>query len=624
MIIKQKQIFYSIGLSLAGLLSLLGLIFFITVFIDGANSLENASLAIADKRSIVLTAVPKEKAFYDTAMDFASRTEIEKNGAVAMITSHHLLAGDVIARTYDAIADDPDMVVIIGPNHFNAGNHNILTADADWGTPYGRIDAAGSLVNKIRKEGLAAVDNKVFINEHAITSQVAFVKYFFPRAKILPLILKSAITAAETAALTDWLHGNLSAGRTLMIASLDFSHNQGLAQTRQNDLASIGLINAEDYENFNKINVDSRAALYVVMRYSDLAGARFKLLENTNSAELADMPEQENVTSYITGLFVISSATAAKTDNPVGGLNFLFFGDLMLDRHVGENIKKNGLGHIFAGLAADDPEFFSGYDLIGANLEGAVTDLGAHYQPEQVYDFAFAPKLISQLHDYNFTYFNIANNHLSDQGARGIIETENNLSESDFLFAGCADDEIGDCSATTTLINGIRIGLAGFSMVYKEPDIERMAAIISNLAVLSDAVIVNMHWGVEYEHQFSRRQQEIARKLVDSGADIIIGHHPHVVQGMEIYKNKPIFYSLGNFIFDQYFSPDTQEELGVKIIRRKNETAIELIPLLSTGSRLQIMDPEKKEAFLNRFAAWSYLDGLDLSAVKNGQLNINN
>jgi poly-gamma-glutamate synthesis protein (capsule biosynthesis protein) len=153
---------------------------------------------------------------------------------------------------------------------------------------------------------------------------------------------------------------------------------------------------------------------------------------------------------------------------------------------------------------------------------------------------------------------------------------------------------------------------------------EQMAGIISKLAAGSDLVIVEMHWGTEYEHQFSRRQQEIARKLVDNGADIIIGHHPHVVQGMEIYGNKPIFYSLGNFIFDQYFSPDTQEELGVKITWQKNEIAIELIPLFSTGSRLQIMETEKKETFLNRFAAWSYLDGLDLSAVKDGQLDIYN
>ena len=112
-----------------------------------------------------------------------------------------------------------------------------------------------------------------------------------------------------------------------------------------------------------------------------------------------------------------------------------------------------------------------------------------------------------------------------------------------------------------------------------------MEKIISVLASATDMVIVNMHWGREYEHQYNKRQQEIAQALVDRGADMIIGHHPHVVQGMEIYHNKPIFYSLGNFIFDQYFSADTQEELAVEAVIDGEGMELVLHPLKSRASR---------------------------------------
>ena len=137
------------------------------------------------------------------------------------------------------------------------------------------------------------------------------------------------------------------------------------------------------------------------------------------------------------------SAESGQADIPPGqlppgpeerSLRLLFFGDLMIDRHVGEKITKYGFDYPFADIKRTTPDFWSGYDLISANLEGAATDRGAHYKPDQAYDFAFAPELIKKLHNYNFSFFNLANNHLADQGERGIIETENNLQKSGFLI----------------------------------------------------------------------------------------------------------------------------------------------------------------------------------------------
>ncbi|MFH1713281.1 MAG: CapA family protein, partial [Candidatus Jacksonbacteria bacterium] len=165
-----------------------------------------------------------------------------------------------------------------------------------------------------------------------------------------------------------------------------------------------------------------------------------------------------------------------------------------------------------------------------------------------------------------------------------------------------------------------KIGMAGFSMVYSQFDVESAQEVIRQLAAETDLIIVNIHWGAEYEHQFNQTQQSIAHKLIDAGADIIIGHHPHVAQGMEIYQNKPIFYSLGNFVFDQYFSPDTQEGLALGVNITDDERHFFLFPIQSHLSQVELMTGKTKQEFLRRFAEWSMADIDYLEEIQNGRM----
>ena len=320
---------------------------------------------------------------------------------------------------------------------------------------------------------------------------------------------------------------------------------------------------------------------------------------------------------------------AAVTIDPVSEpvirtANFLFTGDIMLDRNVGNVITDKGFGFLLDTLAGDENRFFRGVDLVSANLEGVVTNNGAHYPPEAGIDFAFSPSTVAQLKRYGFNYFTVANNHSLDQGQRGWKETGANLSQLGFLFSGCPDSGVGECSATTIQLDGIKVGLAGFSMVYNPFDLNEAAAVISSLASSTELVVVNVHWGTEYEHQFSAAQQAVAHRLVDAGADLIIGHHPHVVQGVERYAGKLIFYSLGNFIFDQYFSPDTQQGLVVGIAASIVEPGAEatyhayLYPVQSTRSQLSLMVDVAKERFLQQLASWSKLEA---GEVEDGVVN---
>ncbi len=297
-------------------------------------------------------------------------------------------------------------------------------------------------------------------------------------------------------------------------------------------------------------------------------------------------------------------------------IKIAFFGDVMIDRNVKNKIDKNSFNYLFAKVASSSKwQDVLESDAIVANLEGAVTDKGAHYKPDMSYDFAFAPERIEELRDYGFDTFNIANNHLADQGESGIIETSKNLDELGIFYFGCHDRQVGECSIKTKEINGRKIGWAGFSMVYGKLDEELAIDKIKHLASSTDLVIVNMHWGVEYEHHFNKAQQTLAHKLIDAGADIIIGHHPHVVQGMEIYKKRPIFYSLGNFIFDQYFSLDTQQGLGVLLEINDDNFDIILLPIKSKASQISWMDQKEKDIFLEEVVSWSLLQAEDVDQI---------
>lgn len=314
------------------------------------------------------------------------------------------------------------------------------------------------------------------------------------------------------------------------------------------------------------------------------------------------------------------AASRQRGEEKTPHLRLLFFGDLMLDRHIGEKIKEKGFPYLLENL--DEKKFFHGYDLIGCNLEGAVTDKGAHYNPAISYDFAFAPEIISNLKKYNFNFFNLANNHFADQGERGIIETRKNLDNLGFYYSGCPDGQIDVCSEKIIEIKGKKIGMAGFSMVYQKIDEAKAARMIRELAETTDLVIVNIHWGQEYEHQFNKIQQETARALIDAGADVIIGHHPHVVQGLEVYKNKPIFYCLGNFIFDQYFSRETQEGLAIGITLAGNKIEINLFPNYSEFSQAQLMAGERKNIFLSWLADNSKADDNLKKEIKAGKIEL--
>ncbi len=510
------------------------------------------------------------------------------------ISPHHLVASDMIAEVISHLLNKKiKTIFLIGPNHDELGNFRALSSEYIWETEGGVLYPDLKKIDELTKKDLVMVDDTVVSHDHSITSLIPYLKNYAPKAKIVPIVLSRNYSLDDLDKLAEELNVYLKDDENALLFSIDFSHYLDSKLASEKDKETLAFIKNYDYENIMKLtndNVDCPSCLSLLLMIDNENGKnKMEVLQNTNSGEMFGEKNNET-TSYFTMLF---KSPKEKIKEPI---RMLFFGDLMLDRYVGSKINAKGFDFLFEKV---DKEFFSEYNLVSANLEGAVTYLGNHYPPQKDYDFAFDPETVKKLKDYNFNFFAIANNHLTDQGEQGVEETQKNLDKLGFNYSGCRDGEVGDCSSKIIEINGKKIGMVSLSIVGRMVDSTKTEELLQGLKKKTDFIVVNIHWGEEYKG-VNITQKNFAHKVVDLGADVIIGHHPHVVQEIETYKGKKIYYSLGNFIFDQYFSKETQEGLAVGLEINKKKIEYSLYPFKSQQSQVELLEGSEKDEFIKR------------------------
>jgi gamma-polyglutamate biosynthesis protein CapA len=279
----------------------------------------------------------------------------------------------------------------------------------------------------------------------------------------------------------------------------------------------------------------------------------------------------------------------------------LFVGDLMLDRYNRELISQKNEEWMTQKVG----DLFAVNDLNVANLEGPVTDndsisIGSEEGSKENYIFTFNPESTNKFLKYNnIKLLNLGNNHILNFGRDGFSQTKDFIYQNNFESFGDIRGEAGDYLVKN--INGFEITFISYNQ-FGGKGVEEIIKIVKEAEGKSDFVIVYTHWGVEYELEETESQRQKAHQFVDAGADLIIGSHPHVIQSVEIYKEKAIFYSLGNFIFDQYFSPDTMTGLGVKVFLQENgKIEFSLMPFeLRRNGQLEFADEQEKRSLLER------------------------
>jgi len=314
-------------------------------------------------------------------------------------------------------------------------------------------------------------------------------------------------------------------------------------------------------------------------------------------------------------------------------------GDILLDRGVYETLRVKGRGPDFpfaggtaeitsrcrncsplgwdlprtrrTGNAGSVREVISGADLAMANFENPAPNRFTWHTSKTV--FTADPTLIDGLVKAGIDYVSIANNHIGDAGNNGILQTIANLKKRGLRYSGAGKDLAAAQKPAILDANGTKVAILaydaiapGYHAAKGEPGSSKLtikavqAGVKAARKAGAKVVIVFPHWGVEYHYSPFQNQQRLARQIIDAGADMIIGNHAHYAAAVEVYKGKPIWYALGNFVFDQTWSEPTMEGITLELTFQGAQLRqIRMRPhIILDKAQPNFMDPAKDGRFV--------------------------
>lgn len=274
----------------------------------------------------------------------------------------------------------------------------------------------------------------------------------------------------------------------------------------------------------------------------------------------------------------------------------LFVGDILLSRKVERYMHTKGADYPFLGVR----DLFKNRAAVLVNFEAAVPQIHVP-TPDMTTKFSVSSSILPILSSVGITHASLANNHANDFGRSAYLNTKRELELNQVIAIG-DPTAISSSSQTVIKLGKYRVGIVAIHAVFSEPNKEQLQKEIILLSTVSDLQIAYIHWGTEYQIKHSKSQEIIARSLIDLGIDAIIGHHPHVTQDIQLINGVPVFYSLGNFIFDQYFSPSVQQGYALSLLMRDQSLVFDIFPVssLNTQSQPSVMkDTEKNQFLLN-------------------------
>ena len=309
---------------------------------------------------------------------------------------------------------------------------------------------------------------------------------------------------------------------------------------------------------------------------------------------------------------VSSAAVAASTAAADVEVTLTAVGDVRLDGPVAAIAAKDGdaaPSRAVKELLAADIEF--------ANLETPVTGRGA--KTPKTWNFRAKPAYLNIVKEAGFTVLNIANNHVWDYGRDGFLDTLKALEKGGWTYVGGGRDRAAAEEVRLFEFEGLTVGLLGLTSTHPEAgwagknkpgvaysDYARLPDIVGRAKKRCDVLVVSFHGGTELADAPNDIQKAVAHAAVDAGADLFLGHHPHVLQPVELYKGKPVFYSLGNFLFVSP-TPTTRPTVIARFrLAKDGVRRIDLTPLDTNYGRPKPASAEfaaAARAALNRLGA---------------------
>lgn len=269
-------------------------------------------------------------------------------------------------------------------------------------------------------------------------------------------------------------------------------------------------------------------------------------------------------------------------------LTITFTGDLLLDRGIREVIDHRGVDRLFSPYV---DSVFQSSNLVVANLECPVTKI---VQPMyKQYIFRGEPEWLSALKVHGITHLNLANNHSIDQGREGLLDTKKNIEEAGMIPVGAGKNMqeaaepvvLADAPRRVYLLTSLRMALENYAYLPDKPCVSQESndSLLQRIRRLRAddphcLIILSLHWGGEHTLHPIPMQRQQAHEYIDAGADALICHHTHTLQSIEEYHGKPIYYSIGNFIFDQR-KPINSEACMVKVTVTADSVTYETLPI---------------------------------------------
>lgn len=352
--------------------------------------------------------------------------------------------------------------------------------------------------------------------------------------------------------------------------------------------------------------------LIVIFAVKGIAGKKSDS-EKAPKKKTAEKPKIDTSNVKVKNLVINTEKKKSKSGGPVS-VTISSMGDCTLGTDIYFDPSKN----LNAFYKTQGPDYFfknvrsilEEDDLSIINFEGTFTT--SEHRAEKRFAFKADPEYVKILTGSSVEAANLANNHSSDYGKDSLTDTKAALDEAGIATFGFEEVNILE-------VNGIKVGLAG---IYELAEHEKKKKQVKeNIAALKEAgadlIIVNFHWGIEKDYVPNEVQKMLAHLAVDEGADLVIGHHPHVLQGVEKYKDKYIAYSLGNFCFGGNSNPqdkDTmifQQTFTFEDGKLKKDDNTNMIPcsISSTGNRNDYcptpLEGKEKQRVLDKIEEYS-------------------
>lgn len=289
-------------------------------------------------------------------------------------------------------------------------------------------------------------------------------------------------------------------------------------------------------------------------------------------------------------------------------VSMVFTGDILLSSYVLQNYESSGIQGILSENLRNE---MTQAQLAVANEEFPFST-GGSQAPDKQFTFRVAPSYVKLFQEMGIDVVSLANNHALDYGIQALQDTFSTLDDAGIAYIGAGDTQERAAQPFVIELEGKKFAVLAASRVIPEVswnienqqpgmlctyDGTALCEAIQKAKESCDYVAVYVHWGIERENTPQDYQRSLGKSYIDAGADLVIGSHPHVLQGVEYYNGKPIVYSLGNYIFNQEIKSTV---LLKAVVTPENETRLQLIPAYAAGAKTQEMSGEGK-AELFRF-----------------------